>query len=165
MLKCWNVEMLKCYVWNWLKISRIFSEYSTLLLRRPTLRYVTDLLKSILNRIGKKATFEYCLKIRKQKLDWIGFWTELNRIESDRMDWIGNKNFFFWIESDWIESDLNRTEPDWNLNLKSEIANAWKLTEIKSEYKFNYSKIVEAENWQICYVWKLLKISKIVWKL
>ena len=127
MLKCWNVEMLKCYVWNWLKISRIFSEYSTLLLRRPTLRYVTDLLKSILNRIGKKATFEYCLKIRKQKLDWIGFWTELNRIESDRMnrtDWIESIE---WIKSDrnglnradWIENKLNWIRLNW-IRFKSE---------------------------------------------
>ena len=44
------------------------------------------------------------------------------------MDWIGPK----WIESDrmhWIgPNGLNQTETDWNLNLKSEIANAWRLT-------------------------------------
>ena len=32
-----------------------------------------------------------------------------------------------WIGPKRIESDLNRTESDWNLNLKSEIANAWRL--------------------------------------
>ena len=63
-----------------------------------------------------------------------------NWIESDRMNWIrfeSDRNESDWIGpnglnwTDWLnrtKSDSNRTETDWNLNLKSEIANAWRLT-------------------------------------
>ena len=75
-----------------------------------------------------------------QNLDWNEL-NALNRTKRIESDWIGPNwiglnalNRTEWIEI-WIESDrlsrtdwLNRTESDWNLNLKSEIANAWRLT-------------------------------------